>query len=90
MGLTGDMLSDFLNKYGMVVVISAVVVIVGLVAIHTSGHLGSYSVCLLIVCALILTSTGVIVPLGVFPFTIQVLVNQGATIPYRLERPPRI
>ena len=82
-------MSKFLNKYGIVVTAFAVIAIVAFVAIHASGYLGPYSVCLLIVCALILTSTGVIVPLGVFPFTVQVPLNQGATIPFRLERPPR-
>ncbi len=83
-------MSDFINKYGMVVVISAVVVIVGFMAIHASGHSGANSLCLLIACSLILTSTGVVIPLGVFPFTVQVPVNQGAIFPFRLERPPRI
>ena len=90
MGLKGDMLTNFLNKYGIVVAILAAVAIVGFMAIHASGHSGGYSVCLLIACALILTSTGVIIPLGIFPFNTQVPVNQGTTFPFRLERPPRI
>ncbi len=83
------MLSDILNKYVIVIAVLAVMAAIALMALHTSCHSGAYSLCLLTVCAFILASTGVIFSLGVVPLTIQVPVNRGASIPFRLERPPR-
>ncbi|MDF1535793.1 MAG: hypothetical protein P1S46_04730 [bacterium] len=82
-------MSKTVNKNVMVITIFAVIAIIAFAALHASCHSGAYSVCLLTVCAFILASTGVYIPLSVVPFTIQVPVNNGAAIPFRLERPPR-
>ena len=83
-------MNNLTKKYAIVLTIMAVIAIISFAAIHLSCHSGAYSVCLLTVCAFILTSVGVPFLAGVNPLLVNIPARRGVSIPFRLERPPRI
>jgi hypothetical protein len=88
--LTGDMVRDLTRKYKIVLTLMIVMAIVAFVALHGSCHSGAYSLCLLTVCAFILATSGIGFFMGANPLIVNIPANRGASIPFRLERPPRI
>lgn len=83
-------MSNLTRKHTIILTIMAVMAIVAFAALHVSCHSGVYSQCLLTVCAFILTLTGVTFSLGMNPLLVNISANLSVSIPFRLERPPRI
>ena len=83
-------MNDLTRKYTTILALMVVMAIVAFAALHLSYHSGAYSLCLLTVCAFILTATGVTFLPGVNHLLVNIPANRGASIPFRLERPPRI
>jgi hypothetical protein len=82
--------NSLISRYAVIVIILTVLAIIVFAGFHVTGHSDANSLCLLTVCAFILSSVGVSVLLGVNPLLIQTSANNGVSIPFRLERPPRI
>ena len=83
-------MSDLSKKYTIILTIMAVMAIIAFAALHVSRHSGASSLCLLTVCAFILTSVGVPFLAGVNPLLVNIPARRSVSIPFRLERPPRI
>ena len=82
-------MNDLTTKYTIIMAIMVIMAIIVFAAFNVSCHSGSYSLCLLTMCAFILTFTGGIFLLGVNPLSVRIPANRGISIPFRLERPPR-
>ena len=83
-------MNDLTKKYTIILTIMAVMAVIAFAALHVSCHSGASSLCLLTVCAFILTSVGVPFLAGVNPLLVNIPARRGVSIPFRLERPPRI
>ena len=83
-------MNDLNRKYTIILAFMVVMAVIAFAALHGSCHSGAYSLCLLTVCAFILTLTGVTFLPGVNPLLVHIPANRGASVPFRLERPPRI
>jgi hypothetical protein len=81
--------SGLTKRYSIILTIMAVMAIISFAALHLSCHSGAYSLCLLTLCAFILTITGLIFLVGMDHLLVCILPNRGAFITLRLERPPR-
>jgi len=79
-----------INGYTVIVILIAVLAIIVFAGLHVTGHSGANSLCLLTVCAFILSSIAVSLLLDVNPLLVRTSANRGLSIPFRLEKPPRI
>ena len=83
-------MNDLTKKYTIILTIMAVMAIIAFAALHVSCHSGAGSLCLLTVCAFILTTFSVPFLAAVNPLLVNIPARRGVFIPFRLERPPRI
>jgi hypothetical protein len=83
-------MNNLTKKYSVILTIMAVIAIIAFAALHVSCHSGASSICLLTVCAFILTSFSVPFLAGVNPLLVNIPARHGVSITFRLERPPRI
>ena len=82
-------MNNLIQRNKLIISVFAVMAIAGFMAFHVSCHSGTYSICLLTVCAFILTTFGVGLVLSANPVFVNTSANRGVSIPLRLERPPR-
>jgi len=87
--MQGVVVGDLTKKSTIIMIIMVLMAIIVFAAFNVSCHSGCYSLCLLTVCAFILTFTGGIFLLGVNPLSVRIPANRGISIPFRLEKPPR-
>ena len=83
-------MSDLTKSYSIILTIMAVMAIISSAALHLSCHSGDYSLCLLTLCAFMLTITCLTFLVGMDHLLFCILPNRGPFITLRLERPPRI
>ena len=83
-------MNDLTKKYAIILTLMAVMAIIAFAALHVSCHSGASSLCLLTVCAFILTSASIPFLAGVNTLFVNIPARRGVSIPFRLERPPRI
>ncbi|MDT8365500.1 MAG: hypothetical protein RRA15_03300 [bacterium] len=78
------------KKHTIILTLMAVMAIFAFAVLHVSCHSGAGSLCLLTMCAFILTSFSIPFLAGVNPLLVNIPARRGVSIPFRLERPPRI
>ena len=83
-------MNELAKKYTVLLAIFSLMAIAVFYSFHVAHQADAYSLCLVMMCAFVMTSAGVSFSLAANPFNIITPVDHGVTISLNLEKPPRL